>query len=74
MLPKIAAACGKPGLLQAYPPLSRYVASSSQHPAIRRVLAEMAPAWELREPAQGRRFLAIIIAFDFAIFCFPPPR
>ena len=51
MLPKIAAAYGKPGLLQAYPPIGRYVASSSRHPAIRRVLAEMAPAWELRELA-----------------------
>jgi glutathione S-transferase len=28
MLPKIAAAYGKPGLLQAYPPIGRYVASS----------------------------------------------
>jgi glutathione S-transferase len=49
MLPKIAAAYDKPNLLQAYPPLSRYVASSSQHPAIRRVFAEMAPTWEARE-------------------------
>jgi maleylpyruvate isomerase len=51
MLAKIAAAYGKPGLLHAYPPISRYLASSSRHPAIRRVLAEMAPAWEIREPA-----------------------
>lgn len=51
MLAKIAAAYGKPGLLQAYPPIGRYLASSSRHPAIRRVLAEMAPAWEIREPA-----------------------
>jgi glutathione S-transferase len=51
MLPNITAAYGKPGLLQAYPPIDRYVASSNRHPAIRRVLAEMAPAWELRELA-----------------------
>jgi hypothetical protein len=38
-------------LLQAYPPIDRYVASSNRRPAIRRVLAEMAPAWELRELA-----------------------
>lgn len=47
MLPKIAAAHGKPELLQAYPQIDRYVASSSQHPAIRRVLDEMAPTWKL---------------------------
>jgi glutathione S-transferase len=51
MLAKIATAYGKPELLQAYPPIGRYLASSSRHPAIRRVLAEMAPAWEIREPA-----------------------
>src|SRR5664279_27841 len=51
MLPNITAAYGKPGLLHAYPPIDRYVASSNRHPAIRRVLAEMAPAWELRELA-----------------------
>jgi glutathione S-transferase len=51
MLPNIAAAYGKPGLLHAYPPIDRYVASSNRHLAIRRVLAEMAPAWELRELA-----------------------
>jgi len=50
MLAKIAPTYGKPGSLQAFPPISRYVASSSRHPAIRRVLAEMAPAWQLREP------------------------
>lgn len=51
MLPKIAAAYGKPALLQAYPPIGRYVARSSRHPAIRRVLDEMAPTWELQETA-----------------------
>ncbi|MGO9673497.1 MAG: glutathione S-transferase family protein [Methylocella sp.] len=45
MLPKIAAAYGKPALLEAYPPLGRYVASSSGSPAIARVLQEMAPSW-----------------------------
>jgi glutathione S-transferase len=52
MLPKIVAAFGKPDLLQAYPPIGRYVASSNQHPAIHRVLTEMAPAWGLRELAR----------------------
>jgi glutathione S-transferase len=51
MLPKIAAAYGKPELLKAYPPIGLYVASSGRHPAIRRVLAEMAPTWKLRVPA-----------------------
>ncbi len=51
MLPKIAAAYGKPALLEAYPPIGRYVARCSRHPAIRRVLNEMAPAWELRKTA-----------------------
>jgi glutathione S-transferase len=51
MLSNITAAYGKPGLLQAYPPIDRYVASSKRHPAIRRVLAEMARTWELRELA-----------------------
>ncbi|MGA2639165.1 glutathione S-transferase family protein [Methylocella sp.] len=48
MLPKIAAAYGKPALLEAYPPIGRYVASNSSHPAIRRVLEEMAPSWAFR--------------------------
>jgi glutathione S-transferase len=48
MLPKTAAAYGKPALIEAYPPIGRYVASSSRHPAIRRVLDEMAPTWALR--------------------------
>ena len=51
MLPNITAAYGKRGLLHAYPPIDRYVATSNRHPAIRRVLAEMAPTWELRELA-----------------------
>lgn len=51
MLGKIAAAYGKPALLQAYPSIGRYVESSSSHTAIRRVLDEMAPTWELRDLA-----------------------
>jgi glutathione S-transferase len=51
MLPKVAAAFGKPMLLEAYPPVGRYIASSATHPAIRRVLGEMAPTWELRNSA-----------------------
>jgi glutathione S-transferase len=51
MLPKIAAAYGKPALLQAYPSIGRYIARSGGHPAIRRVLDEMAPTWALRESA-----------------------
>ncbi len=47
MLPKIAAAYGKPALLEAYPRIAGYVASNAQHPAIRRVLDEMAPTWQL---------------------------
>jgi len=31
MLAKIATAYGKPELLQAYPPIGRYLASSSRH-------------------------------------------
>jgi glutathione S-transferase len=45
MLPKIAAAYGKPALLEAYPPIGRYFAASSGDPAIARVLQEMAPGW-----------------------------
>jgi glutathione S-transferase len=45
MLPKVAAAYGKPALLEAYPPIGRYVAGSSGDPAIARVLQEMAPSW-----------------------------
>jgi glutathione S-transferase len=51
MLRKTAAAYGKAALLSAYPPVARYLASSSRHPAIRRVLEEMAPTWELRDGA-----------------------
>ncbi len=51
MLPKIAAAFGKPALLQAYPPIGRYIASICRNAAVRRVLAEMAPTWELPETA-----------------------
>ncbi len=49
MLPKIVAAFDKPALLQAYPPIGCYVGSVGQHPAIREVLREMAPAWGLEE-------------------------
>ncbi|PNG26029.1 glutathione S-transferase family protein [Methylocella silvestris] len=49
MLPKITAAYGKSGLLQAYPGVGRYVLQVNQHPAIRRVLDEMAPAWALEQ-------------------------
>jgi glutathione S-transferase len=49
MLPKVAAAYGKPALLEAYPPIGRYVASSRRHPAIHRVVSEMAPTWELQD-------------------------
>jgi glutathione S-transferase len=58
MLPKIAAVYGKPALLQAYPPIGRYIVSSSRHPAIRRVLGEMEPTWDVpgdrvRTPLRG---------------------
>jgi glutathione S-transferase len=51
MLPKVASAYGKPELLEAYPQIGRYIASSCEHPAIRKVLEEMAPAWALRQAA-----------------------
>jgi glutathione S-transferase len=51
MLPKVATAYGKPALLEAYPSIGHYVARCCRHPAIRRVLDEMAPTWELRETA-----------------------
>jgi glutathione S-transferase len=53
MLPKVTAAYGKPALLEAYPPIGRYIASSIQHPAIARVLNEMAPAWRRMASAEG---------------------
>jgi glutathione S-transferase len=46
ILPKITAAYGKPGLLNAYPTISCYIASCGQHLEIQRILSEMAPAWE----------------------------
>lgn len=46
MLPKVAAAYGKPVLIEAYPPLARYLATTRRQRAIRRVLDEMAPTWE----------------------------
>jgi glutathione S-transferase len=49
MLPKVAAAYGKPDLLEAYPQIGRYIATSREHPAVRKVLEEMAPAWALRQ-------------------------
>lgn len=51
MLGKVAAAFGKPGLLEAYPSIDRYAAQIRRHPAIARVLAEMAPAWGVRQAA-----------------------
>jgi glutathione S-transferase len=45
MLPKVATAYGKPALLEAYPRIGRYVATSSAHPAIATVLQEIAPSW-----------------------------
>ncbi|SFK62032.1 glutathione S-transferase family protein [Methylocapsa palsarum] len=53
MLPKITAAYGKPALLEAYPPIGRYIASSGRHPAIVRVLGQMAPAWSRTVTAAG---------------------
>jgi glutathione S-transferase len=47
MVPGIAAAYGKPALLDAYPAIARYAARSTLNSAIRRVLDEMAPAWAL---------------------------
>ena len=51
LLPKIARQIGKPNLLAAYPPLLRYVGAVGAHPAVRRVLDEMAPAWGVRAAA-----------------------
>ena len=51
MATKVAAAFDKPALLQAYPLIGRYFARSGQNPPVRRVLAEMAPAWRAVESA-----------------------
>jgi glutathione S-transferase len=51
LLPKVAQQIGKPNLLGAYPPLLRYVETVAAHPAVRRVLDEMAPAWGLQAAA-----------------------
>jgi glutathione S-transferase len=51
MLGKVAAAFGKPGLLEAYPSIDRYAVRIRRHPAIGRVLAEMAPAWRVEQSA-----------------------
>jgi glutathione S-transferase len=51
MLAKVAAAFGKPGLLEAYPSIGHYAARIHRHPAIGRVLAEMAPAWGVQQEA-----------------------
>jgi glutathione S-transferase len=51
LLPKVARQIGKPNLLAAYPPLSRYVETVAAYPAVRRVLDEMAPAWGVRAAA-----------------------
>jgi glutathione S-transferase len=45
LLPKVARQIGKPHLLSAYPPILRYVEAVAAHPAVRRVLDEMAAAW-----------------------------
>jgi glutathione S-transferase len=42
LLPKVGATFGKPELTLAYPPIARYVARCGQHPAVARVLVEMA--------------------------------
>jgi glutathione S-transferase len=51
LLPKVARQIGKPNLLGAYPPLLRYVEAVAEHPAVRRVLDEMAPAWGVQAAA-----------------------
>jgi glutathione S-transferase len=51
LLPKIARQIGKPNLLHAYPPIPRYIEMVAAHPAVRRVLDEMAPAWSVRAAA-----------------------
>jgi glutathione S-transferase len=51
MLTKVAAAFGKPALLQAYPLIGRYLARISRDPPVRQVLAEMAPTWAFQQAA-----------------------
>ena len=51
MLTKVAAAFGKPALLQAYPLISRYLARISRNQPVRQVLAEMAPTWGFQQAA-----------------------
>jgi glutathione S-transferase len=51
LLRKVAQQIGKPHLLQAYPPIRRYVETVGNHPAVTRVLDEMAPAWGLQAAA-----------------------
>jgi glutathione S-transferase len=51
LLPKVAQSIGKFRLLAAYPTLLRYVEAVADHPAVRRVLDEMAPAWEVQATA-----------------------
>jgi glutathione S-transferase len=51
LVPKVARSIGKPHLLGAYPPIRRYVEVVGEHPAVRRVLDEMAPAWGVQAAA-----------------------
>jgi len=51
LLPKVARQIGKPNLLAAYPPLLRSVEAVGGHSAVRRVLAEMVPAWGMQQAA-----------------------
>jgi glutathione S-transferase len=51
LLPKVARQIGKPNLIAAYPTLLRYAEAVGAHPAVARVLDEMAPAWGLRAAA-----------------------
>ena len=51
LVPKVARQIGKPNLLAAYPSLLRYAGAVGAHPAVRRVLDEMAPAWGVRAAA-----------------------
>jgi glutathione S-transferase len=51
LVPKVARSIGKAHLLGAYPPIRRYVEVIGDHPAVRRVLEEMAPAWGVHAAA-----------------------